>query len=171
MELFDLAHTCCFTGHRPEKLGIYEGVARAWLEDRIDEAIADGYTTFITGCAKGADLWAGDIVLKRRAENPDIRLIAASPWPDCYRSWDDRWKEEYFRVVWQSDQVDYMGEHYFRGIYEVRNRWMADRSGRVIALYTGAPGGTKRTVDYARKLGREVILYPYRSEESALPLR
>ena len=64
-----------------------------------------------------------------------------------------------------------MGEHYFRGIYEVRNRWMADRSGRVIALYTGAPGGTKRTVDYARKLGREVILYPYRSEESALPLR
>ena len=63
MELFNLAHTCCFTGHRPEKLGIYEGVARAWLEDRIDEAVTDGYTTFITGCAKGADLWAGDIVL------------------------------------------------------------------------------------------------------------
>ena len=44
MELFDLAHTCCFTGHRPEKLSIYEGVAHAWLEDRIDEAQDEDHT-------------------------------------------------------------------------------------------------------------------------------
>ena len=44
-------HRCCFTGHRPEKISATDEEVKAWLEEQIDQAIADGYTTFISGCA------------------------------------------------------------------------------------------------------------------------
>ena len=75
----DREKSCCFTGHRPVKLDAPEEEIRAWLAEKIDEAAADGYTTFITGCAMGVDLWAGQAVLRKRAGNPGIRLVAASP--------------------------------------------------------------------------------------------
>ena len=74
-------HRCCFTGHRPEKISATDDEVKAWLEEKIDQAIADGYTTFISGCAMGVDLWAAEIVLRLKEENPDIHLIACTPWP------------------------------------------------------------------------------------------
>ena len=160
MDGYDPRHTCCFTGHRPDKLAVPEEAAVAWLEEQIDAAVAEGYTRFITGCAMGTDLWAGKIVLKKRQERPDLRLTAASPWPECSRSWPEKWKQAYDRVIREADEVVYIRQAYCRYVYDERNRWMADRSGRVIAMYTGAPGGTRRTVAYARRIGREVILFP-----------
>ena len=46
---------CCFTGHRPEKLKVDEKEVKALLERAIDEAIQDGFVTFITGMARGVD--------------------------------------------------------------------------------------------------------------------
>ena len=63
-------HRCCFTGHRPEKISATEEEVKAWLEEKIDQAIADGYTTFISGCAMGVDLWAAQIVQSRKKDNP-----------------------------------------------------------------------------------------------------
>ena len=68
-------HRCCFSGRRPEKLNVPEEEVKQWLEQQIDQAIADGYLTFISGCAMGVDIWAGQIVLKRKEQNPDIHLI------------------------------------------------------------------------------------------------
>ena len=62
-------HRCCFTGHRPEKLNAPETEIKQWLEKQIDQAIAEGYVTFITGCAMGVDIWAGEIVLQKRQDN------------------------------------------------------------------------------------------------------
>ena len=47
-------HRCCFTGHRPEKLKIPEEQLCVRLGLEIDRAIEDGFTTFISGMAKGA---------------------------------------------------------------------------------------------------------------------
>ena len=52
-------HRCCFTGHRPEKLEQSEDEIREWLTEQIENAIDDGYLTFITGMAMGVDIWAG----------------------------------------------------------------------------------------------------------------
>ena len=35
-------HRCCFTGHRPEKLGIPKAIAKALLKSAIQQAISDG---------------------------------------------------------------------------------------------------------------------------------
>ena len=54
-------HRCCFKGHRPQKLRRSEKEIKADLECTIQQAIMDGYTTFITGMAYGVDIWAGQI--------------------------------------------------------------------------------------------------------------
>lgn len=74
-------HRCCFTGHRPEKLSLSENEVKHLLEKAIDNAIADGYVTFITGMAKGTDIWAVEIVLEKKKRNDALRLICAIPAP------------------------------------------------------------------------------------------
>ena len=59
-------HRCCFTGHRPEKLGMPETEVVESLKKEIRTAIADGFQTFISGMARGVDLWAAEIVLALR---------------------------------------------------------------------------------------------------------
>ena len=59
-------HTCCFTGHRPEKLGQEERVIRALLVTEILWALKDEYVSFISGMARGADIWAAEVTAARR---------------------------------------------------------------------------------------------------------
>lgn len=47
----------CFTGHRPEKLNKSEAEIVASLEREIRAAITDGFQTFISGMARGVDIW------------------------------------------------------------------------------------------------------------------
>lgn len=53
---------CCFTGHRPEKLTADPEAIKASLAAEIDAAIVDGITVFITGMARGVDMWAAELV-------------------------------------------------------------------------------------------------------------
>ena len=84
---------CCFTGHRPEKLKRSEEEIKNGLEEAILEAVSDGYTTFITGMARGVDIWSGQIVLRLRQDNPKLRLIAALPYPGCDSRWSASWRK------------------------------------------------------------------------------
>lgn len=151
--------SCCFTGHRPVKLTAPEKTIRQWLEKQIDRAIGDGYRIFITGCAMGVDIWAGQIVLRRKAQNPDIRLIAANPWPEMADSWKPLWKDQYRELLEKADEVKTISNNYYKFVYKKRNCWMVDHSSRLIAYYNGTPGGTLETILYAEKSGLEVIRY------------
>ena len=108
-------HRCCFTGHRPEKLNASEEKVKQWLEEQIDQAIADGYVTFISGCAMGVDIWAGEIVLKKKEQNPAIHLIAATPWPGFARRWNDNWKAQYDILLQRADLSVNVCDHYHQG--------------------------------------------------------
>lgn len=72
-------HTCCFTGHRPEKMRCAEDILHRELDNAIDQAIDDGYTIFITGMAKGIDILAAELVLYKQKTNPVLRLVCAVP--------------------------------------------------------------------------------------------
>ena len=61
---------CCFTGHRPEKLNITEEEVKRLLEITIKRAVKEGFHTFITGMARGVDMWAGEIVLNLKNTIP-----------------------------------------------------------------------------------------------------
>lgn len=144
-------HRCCFTGHRPQKLRRSEQEIKIDLEKAILQAIADEYTTFITGMAYGVDIWAGQIVVRLRQSNPNLRLIAAVPFQGFEDRWSAEWKRAYAELLEQADLVKYICPRYNAGAYQRRNEWMVDHSSRVIAVFNGKPSGTKNTIDYGMR--------------------
>lgn len=53
---FKCSYSCCFTGHRANKLKTSENDIREELVLAIRQAYMDGYVYYITGCAWGVDL-------------------------------------------------------------------------------------------------------------------
>lgn len=156
--------TCCFTGHRSQKLPwrfneddprCLEMKKRLYAE--IEAAIGRGYKTFLTGMALGFDMICAETVIELREKYPDIKLIGALPCKDQDSKWQAKYKKRYWFLLKQLD-----GE---RCIYDTyigvecmleRNRYMVNRSSLLIALFDGLPGGTKKTIDYAREQGLEI---------------
>ena len=72
--------------------------------------------------------------------------------------WNEQWKNRYQKLLKKADEVHYICEGYASFAYQRRNEWMVDRSSRVIAVYNGEPGGTRNTINYAKKKDVPVIL-------------
>ena len=147
----------CFTGHRPEKLNFSEKEVKAKLEEAIQSAVADGYTTFISGMARGVDMWAAEVVLEERKNNNNIKLICASPYEGFEKSWSLAERHRYNTILRKADYIKYVCEHYSLECFQIRNVWMVDHSARVIAAYNGESGGTRNTVRYA--ISKNIEIY------------
>ena len=141
-------HRCCFTGHRPEKLNRPEAEIKKDLEVAILQAIKDGFVTFITGMARGVDIWAGEIVLQLREQNPNLHLIVASPYEGFESRWSADWQRRYNDILDQADLVRFVCKGYSKTCFQIRNEWMVDHSARVIAVFNNVPGGTFNTIEY-----------------------
>ena len=152
-------HRCCFTGHRPEKLSCPEKDVIAWLEAEILKAIDDGFVTFVSGMARGVDIWAAEIVLRLQDEGEPIHLICASPFEGFERSWSNDWKQRYTDVMSRADLVKFVCKDYCRACFQIRNEWMVDHSARVVAVYNGELGGTINTIQYAKNNNIQIRLY------------
>jgi uncharacterized phage-like protein YoqJ len=127
------------------------------LEKEICCAIDAGFTTFISGMARGSDIWAAEIVLRLRKKYPNIHLIAASPFEGFEKSWESSWQKRYNKIMEDADLVRFICDHYSSSCFQIRNVWMVDRSARVIAVYNGEAGGTRNTIKYADKCGVPVV--------------
>ena len=146
----------CFTGHRPEKLNVSEKEVKIKLRDAIRKSIYDGFTTFISGMARGVDMWAAEIVIEERKNNDNIKLICASPYEGFENSWSLIEKQRYRSILKKADYIKYVCGHYSKQCFQIRNVWMADHSARVIAAYNGESGGTRNTIRYATSKNIEV---------------
>lgn len=160
----DRGKTCCFSGHRPDKLpgGYAGGVAaaplRTALVKAIGRAVEDGYDTFLCGMALGADTWAAEEVLRLRDAGAPIRLIGALPCPEQDSRWPAASRRRYRELTARLDEVYTACETYTPYCMNLRNRWMADHASRLIAVFNGSPGGTKNTVEYAEGLGLDLVI-------------
>jgi len=159
---------CCFTGHRPDKLPwgederdprcirIKEEMTRA-----LERAYGLGYRHFISGMARGADLYFAEAVLELREQYPDVLLECARPCETQSHRWPREEQRRYEDIL---DRCNYetMVQHvYDRGCMMRRNRYMVDHSSRIIALYDGVPkGGTAQTLAYALRKGLETDIIP-----------
>ena len=150
-------HRVCFTGHRPEKLTRDEKSVMKDLEKEIRKTVSDGLNVFITGMARGVDIWAAQMVLKLRDEGCNVRLICACPYEGFERSWSQEWQKAYREILTVADFVKYVCNGYGPACFQIRNEWMVNHSARVIAVYNGENGGTKNTMDYAMKVGVPVV--------------
>ncbi len=162
----DREHSCCFTGHRPQKLpwGFDESDARcaelkSKLRSAIRLAIAHGKTMFFTGMAMGTDIWAAEIVLELKEELQElgIRLVAVIPHSGQEAKYPEDLKQRYRRIISEADKCIVLQEHYTDGCMQRRNRYMVDNSSMLIAVYSGDGGGTGYTFDYAKDQGVQII--------------
>ena len=154
----DKIKTVCFSGHRvlhdPK-----EAVEKS-LEIAIRQCIESGSERFITGGALGVDTLAAWTITRLRSEYSHIRLILALPCPPDEQTlkWSDEQKEEYQKILDLADEVKILSDRYTDKCMLDRNRYMVDNSSKLIYyLRSGGRGGTKYTVNYAKKQGIELI--------------
>jgi len=160
-------YTCCFTGHRPQKLPW--GYDEEWedcirlklkLACEIEAMRRKGVTTFISGMAIGVDMWAAEIVLdlKRAYPQDAIRLVAAIPFEGQANKWSNEYRERYFDILAQADEEITVHTHYTQSCMHERNRYMVDNSAHMIAVFNGEKGGTANTLKYAEAKGLNIVI-------------
>ncbi|MBR3059457.1 MAG: DUF1273 family protein [Oscillospiraceae bacterium] len=155
--------TACFTGHR--ELGEPPGE----LERRVDAAIRDLYARgvryFGAGGARGFDALASERVLTLKEELPELALVLVLPFPEQYRqegNWSREELAQFDALLLRADRVVTLEAGYSPGVYQRRNRYLADRSAFCICYLQRMRSGTGGTVRYAKSLGLEIIdLVPY----------
>lgn len=157
---------CCFTGHRPEHLGWlsqteserYKNLYNV-LSSLVEQSIADGYTDFYCGMARGIDTLSAQIVLEKATVFPNVRLHAALPCPDQHKNWHDKDKLVFEKLLSACATKTVVSPFYTDTCMLTRNRFMVDSSQRLIAVWNGFfRGGTAYTVRYARARQREILL-------------
>ena len=149
--------TCvAFTGHRT-----YRGETGDALSRTLEELCARGFRTFVSGMAVGFDLAAAEAVLALRERCPEVRLVAAVPFPEQARYFPCEERIRYERVLAAADETEVLAPAYHRGCYARRNDFLVDHAQILVAGYDGSPGGTRYTVGRALVRSREVVnLHP-----------
>lgn len=176
--------TLCFTGHRPNKLGGYDernptaNTCKALLSRLLEKAYQQGFRKFISGMAIGVDTWAAEAVIELRKKHPDVKLIAAVPFPQQACAWPSYSEQRWWQILRGCDELwltnrdeettmdaltmelqlkdaadQSMVSYWLNG----RNQWMVDRSDCVLAVWNGSPGGTGNCVKYAQSKGKKII--------------
>lgn len=160
----DRETTCCFTGHRAEKLpwryNETDGACLALKErifDSVEAAWFAGYRHFICGMATGTDMYFCEAVLRLRDEREGVTLEAAIPFEGQSDKWDAFTRKRYFRLVTECDRQTVLQSRYTRECMIERNRYMVDASSLLIAAYGGSGGGTMHTMLYAMRQGVRIV--------------
>ena len=172
--------TCCFTGHRPDKLYGYNIYAPKYkaLFNRIEEIVRElieehGVKKFIVGGALGFDSIAFLVVYGLKKQY-DIEIEIAVPFKQQHIKWFKENVEFYLTSLELADnvvEVDKLDDYRLSGIKEEvyhpakmqkRNEYMVNNSKYVIACWNGTKGGTGNTVNYVRSLGNRncIIVEP-----------
>lgn len=155
--------TCCFTGHRPQKLGYGENTVQCdQLKQTLKNIIVsliekEDVTHFISGMALGVDTFAAQIVIDLKKEYPWITLECAIPCETQAEKWHERDRDLYFHLIAKCDKETLLQHKYTANCMQRRNKYMVNNSDFVLAVWNGKPSGTGNTVFYAEKQGKTVI--------------
>ncbi|MDY3617487.1 SLOG family protein [Agathobaculum sp.] len=154
--------TCCFTGYRAEKMPfaaddpVAVSVLAQALEQAIRKSAEDGYTRFFTGMSTGFDLWAAEAVLRLKPAL-GVQLLCAVPFDRQADQFPLGWKRKFNDTLLRADQVFVLSRDYYAGCFAARNRFMVEASSLVICYYDGCPGGTRQTVQLAKRSGLRIM--------------
>lgn len=150
--------TCCVTGHRNLPQNEINKI-KATLRRETDLAVADGYTRFMSGFADGVDQYFSEIVLERKKARPELELVAVIAYQKRLDSLKGKGKTN--ELLAACADVIVMQEEYHPSVYSHRNRYMVERSDRVIAVYDGREkGGTVRAIRFAHQMRKELREIP-----------
>lgn len=138
---------CAFTGHRDLGADFQVNL----LKKEIENLINLGVDTFLTGMAIGFDLICAETVLSLKEKYKNIKLVACVPFYNQEKSYTEKDKERYTKILSLVDENILLSERYFRGCLHVRNKFMADKADVMVAYLKKDTGGTAWTVKYFQK--------------------
>ena len=155
--------SCCFTGHRPEKLPWRYNEEdphclslKRRIADAVEAAYQEGYRHFLCGMALGCDHYFCECVLALRNAHPDVSVEAAIPCPTQAGGWTPDQRRRYQQLVDACDYETLVSSRYTSFCMQRRDRYMVDHASLLIAAFDGTPGGTRYTIEYA--LSRRVSI-------------
>ena len=168
---------CAFTGYRPHRLPYGNDEShpdcirlKYSLMEAVNSHLDMGIRIFISGMARGIDQWAAEIVLMAKENHPHdgIELWCAIPYDRQAAAWTQKEQARYHTILSKADHIDYVSHQYYDGCLLARNRFMIDHAMYLIAVYDGQKGGTRYTVNYAKRKGIYVtIVDPYAHKDNA----
>ncbi len=143
---------CCFSGHRIiDKGELAEVISNT--ENAVEKLISQGVDVFYSGGAVGFDTLAADIIMHKKLQYPNIKLIVVLPYHKTIRSC-----EKHDGICNMPDEIITLSDNYYPGCMHVRNRYMVDRSTHLICYCMRDQGGTAYTLKYAKKASVDIIL-------------
>ena len=108
--------------------------------------------------AIGIDMYAAEIVLDLKKSYPGITLESAIPCETQPVKWSETLRERYYNIAAQCDKETMLQTHYTPDCMDKRNKYMVDQSDVIIAVWSGSPSGTGKTVRYAHKQGKSIFV-------------
>ena len=145
--------TCAVTGHRKVEFFFNKQA----LLKKLEQICENGYDTFLVGMALGFDTLCFKALEKIR-EKRKIRIIACIPCLEQDKLFNDAQKKEYKKMIESADEKVVLSPHYTKYCMMQRNRYMVDNSSLLLAYLREEKGGTKNTVKYAEKSGKNIII-------------
>ena len=137
----DKDKTICFTGHRVFSKKRVIWIAKR-LNDEIDRLIDEGITNFISGGALGFDHIAATMIIVKKEQGADVKLIFALPCRNQDEKWTDRQKNLYNSLLSEADEIHYVSEEYTPDCMKERNYYMVDNSAYCICALVKDNSGT-----------------------------
>ncbi len=147
-------YTVSFFGHRQ-----IENVSA--IEQRLDEIIRPlfvekEYVEFLVGRDGEFDQLVASTIkrLKRSVGGDNSALVWVLPYPTAeYRDYEADYAAYYDEIEICPESAD----AHFKSAFQIRNRWMVDRSNLVICCVERPYGGAFQTLRYARKSRKSII--------------
>lgn len=156
--------TCCFSGHRPSKLPWRNNEndprcvsLKTKIFDIADALYCAGIRHYICGMAPGCDMYFCEAVIKLREQHSDITIEAAIPCASQSDSWNESLRLRYRELVLACDKKTVLQTDYTKDCMLKRNKYMIEQSSVLVTVFDDMIGGTMHTVNYAKKLGLEII--------------
>ncbi|MFT9116348.1 MAG: SLOG family protein [Sporolactobacillus sp.] len=159
--------SCCFSGCRPFRFSFgYDEEnekciqLKEELKREIVRLIHQGVDTFYTGMSQGTDIWCAQIVLELKRQEPqtDLHLIAVVPYEGQADRWSVEYRERYFNILAECDDVINLQTHYSTDCFKKRNEYLITYSSHLIAVCDERKSETRSMMELAVKQGLEVVV-------------
>lgn len=148
--------TCCFTGHRKLPSDRIESIA-VRLNVEIERLIKRGVTIYYSGGALGFDQMAASIIIQKREEGQNVKLIFTLPHKKQEELWSAKQKILYKNLLAKADDIIYVSDTYDKDCMKRRNYYMIRHSDFCICALLHDKSGTFQTVKFAEKMKLEII--------------
>lgn len=157
--------SCCVTGPREIPMEKIEYVRQA-LRLEIEQAIADGFTGFLSDMDEGTNLEFAMIVAEKKKEIPELFLEAVYPHAGRMKAKNKQVRE----LMSQCSSFKLISQDYNRDCQFAANRYLLESAQRVIAVSDGnLKGSTAQILRMAAPKELEIRVLPLFQPEDTIP--